>query len=316
MPQLPQRLRVGDTVALIAPSSPPPGNAIDRSIALLEKRGFKVKLGRHARKRLGYLAGADKDRASDLMAAFADRDVKGIFCLRGGYGTARLLPLLDYGVIRRNPKVFVGFSDITSLHCAFLTKADLVTFHGPMVASYLIKKGYPRFSSERLFDAVMDPSLPASICRGYTGKTVEIVRVGKATGRLVGGNLSVLCGLIGTPFEPDFRRKILYIEELEEKPYRVDRMLTHLSNAGVFDKVVGVAVGVCIGCQDPVAKRTKEYRQSLDDVLRDRLGSLHVPVVIGLPFGHGPMNATLPVGGMATLDGQKGDLIITQAAVR
>jgi muramoyltetrapeptide carboxypeptidase len=315
--QIPERLRSGDTVALIAPASAPEdARAIDRSVALLEAKGFRVKLGRNARKRLGYLAGTDRERAGDLMTAFADRHVKGIFCLRGGYGTARLLPLLDYRVIGANPKVFVGFSDITSLHCAFVEKANLLTFHGPMVASYLIKKDFPRYSSEWLFKMITEPIAPASIRRGYSGRTVKILRRGKAAGRLIGGNLSVLCALIGTPYEPEFRGRILYLEELEEKPYRVDRMLTHLAHAGVFQKVAGVAVGVCIDCEDPKASRARIFRQSLEHVLHDRLGSLNVPVVIGLPFGHGPHNATLPVGGRAVLDAEKGDLILTESAVK
>jgi muramoyltetrapeptide carboxypeptidase len=315
--QIPKRLRQGDTVALIAPASAPEDpQAIDRSIALLERKGFNVKLGRNARKRLGYLAGTDRERAGDLMAAFADRGLKGIYCLRGGYGTARLLPMLDYNVIRTNPKVFVGFSDITSLHCAFVSKANLLTFHGPMVASYLIKKDFPRYSREKLFDLITKPVAPGSIRRGYTDQTVKILRRGSAKGQLIGGNLSVLCALIGTPYEPEFRGRIIYLEELEEKPYRIDRMLTHLANAGVFEKVAGVAMGVCIDCEDPKANRAKGFRQSLEDVLRDRLGRLGVPVVVGLPFGHGPHNAALPVGGQAVLDAEKGDLILTEAAVR
>jgi muramoyltetrapeptide carboxypeptidase len=317
MPLLPERLRLGDTVGLIAPASAPvSGKLIDRSVAYLEKQGFKAKLGRHARRRLGYLAGGDRERAADLMAMFADRRVRGIFCLRGGYGTARLLPLLDYGFIRRHPKVFVGFSDITSLHCAFLKKSHLLTFHGPMVASYLITRGYPRFSTESLWRTIMEPTPAGSICRGYPGKTVQVLRRGKVSGELIGGNLVVFCALIGTEYQPSLRGKILYLEEVEEKPYRIDRMLTHLLNAGVLQQAAGVAVGVCHGCEDPEARVGGGYRQTLEDVLKDRLRLLKVPVVIGLPFGHVPHNATLPVGGRATLDGDKGDLVITGAVVR
>jgi muramoyltetrapeptide carboxypeptidase len=310
MARLPERLREGDTVA---PADP---KAIDQSVQFLEARGFKVKPGRHVRKRWGYLAGRDGERAADLMAAFADTEVRGIFCVRGGYGTARLLPLLDFGVIRRNPKVFVGFSDITSLHCAFLKRCNLVTFHGPMVASYLIKPGYPGFSSGSLFRTIMEAKPAGSIVKGYKGNTVQVLRGGKAAGELVGGNLALLTALMGTPFEPSFRGKIVYLEEVDEKPYRVDRMLTQLLNAGVLQQAAGVAVGICQGCDDPKAKGAREYRQTLDDVLRDRLGGLKVPVVTGLPFGHSPHNATLPVGGRAILDANKGDLILTSAAVR
>jgi muramoyltetrapeptide carboxypeptidase len=317
MPTRPHHLQPGDTVALIAPASAPvDAGAIDLSVAVLRDMGFKVQLGRHARKRHGFLAGQDRERAADLMRAFTDRCVRGIFCVRGGYGAARLLPLLDYETIRNHPKVFVGYSDITSLHCAFLKKSRLLSFHGPMTASNLIKQDHPKFTRESLWRTITMPEAPGSICRGYRQKTVSIIRRGKVSGELIGGNLSVLCTLIGTPYEPVFRNRILFFEEVDEKPYAVDRLLTHLLNAGVLRQVAGVAVGICHGCVDPKAGRAGEYRQTVEDVLRERLRPLKVPVVIGLPFGHSPYNATLPVGGRATLDANNGDLIIARSAVR
>jgi muramoyltetrapeptide carboxypeptidase len=317
MPTRPRHLEPGDTVALIAPASAPvDAGDIDLSVAVLRDMGFKVQLGRHVRKRHGFLAGQDRERASDLMRAFTDRRIAGIFCVRGGYGTARLLPLLNYETIRRRPKVLVGFSDTTSLHCALLKKSGLISFHGPMTASNLIKKDHPQFSRESLWRTITSSEAPGSICSGYRQKTVSIVRRGKASGELIGGNLTVLCALIGTPYEPVFCNRILFLEEVDEKPYSVDRLLTHLSNAGVLRQVAGVAVGICHGCVDPKAGRAGEYRQTVEDVLRERLRPLKVPVVIGLPFGHSPHNATLPVGGRATLDADNGDLIITRAAVR
>ena len=317
MPIRPDHLQSGDTVALIAPASAPiDAGDIDLSIARLRDMGFKVQLGRHARKRHGFLASQDRERAGDLLRAFTDRKAKGIFCVRGGYGTARLLPLLDYQAIHSHPKVLVGFSDITSLHCALLKKSGLISFHGPMTASSLIKKDFPKFSRDGLWRTLTEPAAPGSICQGYRQKTVSIIRGGKVSGELIGGNLSVLCTLIGTPYEPVFRNRILFLEEVDEKPYAIDRLLTHLLNAGILRQLAGVAVGLCHGCVDPKAGRAAEYRQTLEDVLRDRLSPLKVPVVIGLPFGHGPHNATLPVGGRATLDADKGDLIITRAAVK
>jgi muramoyltetrapeptide carboxypeptidase len=316
MPILPQRLHPGDVVGLVAPASAPPdAKDVDRAVAALEEMGFKPKLGLHARKRHGFLAGNDSERASDLMRMFADRKVNGIFCLRGGYGTARLLPLLDYQLIRNNPKVFAGFSDITSLHCAFLKKCNLLTFHGPMAASQLADKDYPAFSRNRFLAMLTKPAAGGSICKGYAKKAVEILGPGKVSGELIGGNLSVLCTLIGTPFQPSFRGRILFFEDVDEKPYRIDRMLTHLLNAGVLQQIAGVAVGVSPGCEDPKAKDTREYRQTLEDVLKERLLPLKIPVVIGLPFGHGPYHATLPVGGRATLDAANGDLLLTSPAV-
>lgn len=315
-PILPQRLHSGDAVGLIAPASAPPDpKDIDRAVAALEEMGFKPRLGLHARKRLGFLAGNDRERATDLMRMFADRKIKGILCLRGGYGTARLLPLLDYQVIRNNPKVFAGFSDITSLLCAFLTKSNLLTFHGPMAASQLAKKDYPEFSRNHFLTMLTKPVAGGGICRGSAKKTVSILRPGKVSGELIGGNLSVLCTLIGTPFQPAFRGRILFFEDVDEKPYRIDRMLTHLLNAGVLRQVAGIAVGVCQVCEDPKAKSVREYRQTLEDVLKERLLPLKIPVVTGLPFGHGPDHATLPVGGRATLDAMKGNLLLTSPAV-
>ncbi len=317
MPTIPERLRVGDTVALLAPASAPPKpEAVDRSVALLETMGFRVKLGRNARKRRGYLAGHDRERAGDLLRAFADPAVKAIFCLRGGYGTARLLPRLDYQCIRANPKILVGHSDITSLQCALLTQSRLLSFHGPMPGSDFLRQDSSDFSRDGLFSVLMEPKPAGGIRRGYSGKTIEILRRGRVSGPLIGGNLAVLCSTIGTAIQPSFHKKILFFEDVGEKPYRFDRMLTHLTNAGVLQKVVGIAVGVCQDCDEVIPKGVGEYRQTLRDVLRDRLLPLKIPVVTGLPFGHGPYNATLPVGGLATLDAEQGDLILTSPAVR
>ena len=162
----------------------------------------------------------------------------------------------------------------------------------------------------------MQPVAAGSICDGYDGKTVCVLNRGKVSGELIGGNLTLLITLIGTAYQPSFRNKILFLEDVDEKPYRFDRDLTHLLNAGLLQQVAGVAVGLCENCHDPKAKTAKEYRQTLEDVLNDRLGPLKVPVVTGLPFGHAPHNATLPVGGRATLDAERGDLVITAPAVR
>ncbi len=316
MPNHPERLTHGDLIGLIAPASAPlQANLIDRSIQALERLGFKVELGAHTRKRLGFLAGTDRERAGDLMRMFMSRKVKGIFCVRGGYGTARLLPLLDYRMIRENPKVFVGYSDITSLHCAFLTKANLVSFHGPMAASDLLRQDLPKFTVDSLLRTVTQLSAPGSIVRGYQGEPISRIRRGKVSGPLLGGNLSLLCTTIGTSFQPSFKGRILFFEDLDEAPYRFDRMLTYLLNCGLLQTVAGVAVGINKNCSDPRATK-KEFRQTLHDVLRERLSPLKVPVVVGLPFGHVPWNATLPIGTRATLDAVKGDLVVTEPAVR
>ena len=313
---LPHRLEPGATVALVAPASPPPDPAIiDDALAALAAWGFRVRPGRHLRARQGFLAGTDRQRAGDLMRAFRDPRVQAIFCLRGGYGTTRLLPLLDYSVIRAHPKILVGYSDITALHSAILQRTGLLTFHGPMLASELNREDYPAFSRASWQRALMQPVPAGSICQNGPPGSVVVIRRGRAEGLLIGGNLSLLCALLGTPWQPDFRNRILFFEDVGEAPYRLDRMLTHLHAAGVLAQVAGVAVGVCHNCRDPRATVGGEYRQSVADVLRERLYPLGVPVVMGLPFGHVPHNATLPVGGQALLDARAGDLLLTRAAV-
>lgn len=311
----PERLRSGDVIGIVAPGSPPPDPAdIDRYAFAIQKLGFQPKLAPNVRQRLGYLAGDDASRASDLMGMFADDSVKAIICVRGGYGSARLLGMLDLGFIRRHPKIFIGFSDITALHCALQMRSRLVTFHGPTLNTDITDSSPSAFSIQSLLKTVMQPSAPGSIC-GDAQKNISILKSGTATGPLVGGNLSVLSTLIGTPFQPRFKDAIFFFEDVSEPPYHFDARLTQLLNAGLLQQVAGVAVGTNKDCIDPDAAKTKEYQQSLDDVLRDRLLPLGVPVVSGLPFGHVRDNATLPMGLQATLDGVNGDLVMNESAV-
>jgi muramoyltetrapeptide carboxypeptidase len=312
----PERLCFGDTIGIIAPASAPPDHkAVDRAAEALERFGFKPKLAKNIRARLGFLAGTDRERATDLMAMFTNKNVKAIICLRGGYGAARILDRLDYDVIRRHPKILSGYSDITSLHCALARKVNLISIHAPMLNGALADPKVPEFTKQSFLRTVMEAKPAGSICEGYDGKTVSILRGGVAEGRLIGGNLSVLCASLGTPFAPSFKGKILFFEDINEKPYKLDRMLTQLLNAGIFSQIAGVAVGVNADCNDPDAKPGGEYRQSHADVVKERLASLRVPVVTGLPFGHVALNATIPVGASARLDAERGDLIITESAV-
>src|SRR5207248_6348280 len=194
MPIRPERLRPGDTIGIIAPASPPPDpKTIDRAAERLRGLGFAVNLGRHVRKRCGFLAGSDRERAGDLMQMFGNPEVKAIVCLRGGYGTARLLDLLDYNLIRANPKIFVGYSDITSLHCALLKKANLISFHGPMLNSDLTRDDLPEFTLRSFLNTLCQPLPAGNLCKNYRAKTVAVLRRGTACGPLLGGNLSLLC---------------------------------------------------------------------------------------------------------------------------
>jgi muramoyltetrapeptide carboxypeptidase len=312
----PPRLEFGDVVGIVAPASPPSDlKDLDDHVAALIKLGFQPKLAPNVRQRLGFLAGTDQQRADDLMTMFADPEVKAIFCARGGYGAGRLLHLLDYDFIRRHPKILVGFSDITSLHCALLTRARMVSFHGPTLNTSLTSDDPPTFVLRSLWKTIMTPAAAGSICDDYTQKTISILHGGVAHGRLVGGNLSVLVTTLGTPYQPPFKDNILFFEDVDEDPYSFDRMLTHLLNMGVLQQVAGVAVGLNRYTKTPEEKKLNEYEQTTPEVLAEHLKPLGIPVVTGLPFGHVHFNATLPVGVQATLDGDMGDLIINEAAV-
>jgi muramoyltetrapeptide carboxypeptidase len=316
----PRHLSLGDTLGIVAPASAPPDpQAVDRAVAVLEELGFKIKLAPNVRKHHGFLAGTDRERADDLMRMFTDRKVDAVLCVRGGYGTARLLPRLDYRVIRANAKIFVGYSDITSLHCALLTQANLISFHGPMLNSDFVHAVMPKFTQQSFLRTLGAEHGPApsisNISDGYRRRTITILRRGLAHGQLIGGNLSLLCTLIGTPWQPPFKGRILFLEDVGEQPYRFDRMLTHLLNCGLLQQVAGIAIGLNADCADPKAKSGQEYRQTLEDVLKERLLPLKIPVVAGLPFGHVPHNATLPIGVRATLDAQHGSLLLTEPAV-
>ncbi|MGC3960584.1 MAG: LD-carboxypeptidase [Verrucomicrobiota bacterium] len=312
----PPRLNPGDTLGIIAPASAPPDpKNVDRAIAVLENLGYKIKLAPNVHKRWGYLAGSDRERANDLMRMFTDKSVNAILCVRGGYGTARLLPLLDYKIIRANAKIFVGYSDITSLHCAFLTKAGLVSFHGPMLNSEFATPELTDFTVQSFLRTLASTDKQENIAAGYPDKTVKILRRGIARGQLIGGNLALLCTVIGTPWQPSFKNAILFLEDIGEAPYRWDRMFTYLANCGLLQQVAGIAIGLNADCEDPHAKTAKEYRQTLAEVLKERLLPLQIPIVAGLPFGHVPMNATLPVGIQAELDANRGALRLRETGI-
>ncbi len=312
----PPRLKQGDTIGVIAPASAPQeANMIDKGKAALEKMGYRVVLGKFCREKVGFLAGTDRQRLADLHAMFQNPRINAIFCLRGGYGTARLLRNIDFRLIRRNPKIFVGFSDITALHLAFLKKANLVSFHGPMVTANLIKKKSPPYTRNSLFRILSEPEPFGSIRAGSDVRRAITIRKGKAQGALTGGNLSIIVTSLGTPYEIVTRGKIVFIEDIDEAPYRMDRQLTHLINAGKLRDAKGIVVGKCAGC-DVKRKRGAPYTQGLEDVIRDRLYPLKIPVLMNMPFGHVDYLCTLPLGVRATLNATKGDLIIEQSAVK
>lgn len=311
----PKRLRAGDTVAIIAPSSGVSPETFDKAVQKIQSLGFKTKEGANARKINGFLAGADAERLADLHAAFADRTVDAVFCVRGGYGASRLLPKINFGLIRRNPKIFVGFSDITALHLAISQRTGLVTFHGAGAAS--INSDY---TQKHLFDVLMNPVSRYKIeTSAYNTEQEEntykmqIVRAGKSSGRLIGGNLSLLAALSGTNFGlKQLRGKILFIEDVNERPYRLDRMLTQLRQSADFRGVSGIAVGICDGCDVP---RDDINTQTAADVFKERLSDLGVPVIYGLSFGHIREQFTLPVGIRAEMNTEDASITLLERTV-
>lgn len=310
----PAALREGSTVALVAPGSPISEEKIAKSLLNLAALGFKVKEGEHWRSRLGYLAGTDAERVADLHRAFADPEVEAVWCARGGYGCGRLLPMLDYDLIRQNPKVLIGYSDITALHLAIHQRTGLVTFHGPVAAS-----DYPENTLAHLKAAIFEKKVPYTLSMPAAEEPLPgeefrpfVIAPGRAAGPLMGGNLALLSALAGTPYAPSFRGKIAFIEDIGEQPYRIDRMLTQLLQGTDLAKATGIALGVFTDCQP----RGESPSLSLPDALRDRLGALGIPVAYGYPFGHVAHQATLPYGIRAEMDTERGTLTLLEAGVR
>lgn len=311
----PPRLQPGDVVGLVEPA----GFTDDSfDLALVEETiramGLTPKAGAHLADRHGYLAGTDADRAADLNAMYADPAVKAVFAVRGGWGCARILPYLDWPTIRANPKLLIGFSDITALHLAFAARARFTTIHGPNAASSWGKMSWNGFRALVFDGATPLYSNPVGTEDRLVQRTgrVRTFHPGKARGRLLGGNLSVLCALIGTPYLPDFNGAILFIEDVSEAEYRIDRMLTQLGQAGVLGKVAGVVFGQCTGC----GGSSPSYGGfTLSQVLEQHLAPLGVPAFQGATFGHVANQISLPVGMAAEIDATAGTIRILEAAV-
>ncbi|MGX5672782.1 S66 peptidase family protein [Thermomonas fusca] len=298
-------LRKGDTVGLVSPSS-----AVNERLALqlaqeaMEALGFRVRTGAHYGGRYGHLAGTDAERAGDLNAMFGDKAVRAIVCVRGGSGAARLLPLLDYALIRRNPKVLLGYSDITALHCAIHAKTGLVTFHGPVGTGSWNRFNVDQF--ERLF--FQRELMQYQNSRDAGDELVprrnrtRTLRGGKAQGELVGGNLTVLTALAGTPYLPDFSGRILFLEDVGEAPYRIDRMFSTLKLMGALDKVAGIIFGDCSDCNpgDGYGSLT------LDQIFDDYILPLKIPAYRGAMIGHIREQFIVPVGGKVEMDADAG----------
>jgi len=283
-----QPLAAGSRVALVAPAGIVSDDDIERACDNVRSFGWEPLVGEHVRKQSGYFAGMDADRLHDINAAFENDDVDAIWCLRGGYGTLRLLASIDYPALRRRPRPVIGFSDITALHSAIHRQCGIVTFHGPTARSKIT-----RFSHESLARALVEQSDPCG-----AAPRARVLRAGRATGRLVGGNLALITALIGTPYAPDFNGAILVLEDIGEAIYRIDRMLRQLILAGALERCTAIVAG---DFRPPRGEATTDDR-TLDEVLTEAATLAGIPCVAGAPFGHIADQWTIPLGATAELD--------------
>ncbi len=288
-------LKQAATVGVIAPAYIPVKERLARGISYLENRGMRVKRGNNLMQTHGYFAGNDSQRLSDLHQMFSDPEVDLIICARGGWGGLRMVDKVDYNLLRNHPKPLVGYSDVTTLQLAIWSMTGLPSFSGPMVAVEM-GKGIETFTEthfwEQLYNQSSEYVLFLSECGGYA------LTGGKAQGTLLGGCLSMVAGLLGTPFFPDLTDAILFLEDIGEKPYKIDRYLAQLSQAGVFDKIGGLILGTFIDCEEEPG----EVSFTLTEIFKDYFGQINIPVILDFPYGHGARKVTMPIGSIAALD--------------
>ncbi len=311
----PNRLKAGDTIAVVGPAAPSyDREQVQITVESLEALGLKVQLGKHIFDRYGYLAGKDADRAADLNEAFANPNVQAIIAMHGGWGCARILPLLNYSVIQKNPKPLLGYSDITALLLGIHAETGLVTFHGPVGSATWneFSTNYLRrllFNGESLL--MENPKDKEKLLAQVKDRTTTLVK-GKAKGKLIGGNLTVLCHIIGSSYLPDFKDKILFIEDIHEDIYSVDRMLTHLKLAGILDQIAGFVFGKCTDCE---AGSGGYGSLTLWDLFDDHIVPLKKPAYTGAMIGHIKDKFTVPLGIEAEIDADLGTIQLLESAV-
>jgi muramoyltetrapeptide carboxypeptidase len=310
--QKPKKLNKNDVIGIISPaSSPDELSRIEHGVKYLESLGYRVKVGANVGKNHGYLAGTDQERVDDIHAMFRDKTIKAIFTLRGGYGAFRLLDKIDYRLVKNNPKIFVGYSEITALQMAFLEKAGLITFAGPMVAVDFHDEVSP-FTNEH-FWATITSNKKLGKLEYPENQKIPFLQKGSASGRLIGGNLAVFAALLGTPYFPNLTGKILMIEDIGELPYRVDRMLNQLRLSGTLKKVKGIILGRFVDCHEhDLNKKTL----TLGEVISDYIGNLKVPSIYTFPHGHIKDFITIPFGLKINLNATKGTVEFAEGAVK
>lgn len=305
--QKPRALRPGDLLGLIAPSGPAPETTLAGAVAGLETMGFGVKVYESCRQQYGYLAGPDEIRARDVQSAFDDPQVKGIVCLKGGYGTPRILDRLDYAAIAAHPKVFAGYSDITGLHLALSRCCGLVTFHAPMPMT--LGGGRDPFTWDNWLRALTSTEPLGTLCNP-PDEPVETLVPGRARGAVIGGNLSLVAASLGTPYEIDTRGRLLLLEDVGEEPYTLDRMLSQLRLAGKFADCAGVILGDYEDC----GPKDDKPALTLTQVFTDVVAPAGKPAIVNLQAGHCAHKVTVPLGVEAELDADAGTLTIMESA--
>lgn len=311
----PKALKKGDTIGLITPASFIKDEGLEKAIKNIKSLGFKVKLSENIRKKRGYTAGTKQERVNDLHAMFADDNVDGIWAARGGYGCTGLLPLIDFDLIKKNPKVFVGYSDITVLHLAILKKTGLVTFHGP-VASSKFSSYTRKYFVDMLTSSKIPPKVYPSTYNNNKAKEniffkSKVFRKGEAKGQLIGGNLSLISAMAGTEWGIDYADKLLFIEDIAEAPYRIDRMLIQLDQNQDLDKANGIILGVF----DDSDKPLDEFSLELEEMFDDNMGDIKVPTSYGFSFGHIRDQITLPLGINAKMNAEQRTIEFLESAV-
>ncbi len=306
----PKPLRRGDTIGLVGISGAihEPETRFDKMLETIDALGYKVIVADSCREQYGYLSGTDASRAKGLNRMFRDDRVDAVVCMRGGYGVTRMLDLVDFDVIRANPKLLLGYSDITALHTAIHEKVGMVTFHGPMPdASWVDLDDFSRESMLR----ALSSTEPLGAIANPEGLEPRCYVPGRCEGRLVGGNLSLVAALCGTPYQLNPEGKVLLLEDVGEYVYRLDSMLTQLRLAGMFEKCVGVVLGGFTNCNEEYEK----YALQLEDVIRDVIVPAGKPVLANLSIGHTPTKITVPLGVNCAVDAEAGTLTITEAAL-
>ncbi|HMV86370.1 MAG TPA: LD-carboxypeptidase [Blastocatellia bacterium] len=305
----PAALRLDDTVAIVAPASNLKSDYLARGVAELERLGFRARHRADILDKARYTAGSDARRAEELMQAFADPEIKAVWAARGGYGVMRILPLLDEALLRANPKIFIGYSDMTALHLYLYRRFGWVTFHGPMAAKDLAG-GAEHYDCDSLL-AALTQTQPIGEIKASNTEMLHQASGQVVSGRLLGGCLSLIAAMMGTPDEPDTRGAILFLEDTGTRPYALDRMLQQLRLAGKFDDVRGIVFGEMTDCVQHA-----EQGYTLQEMLAECTADLGVPVMFGLRSGHSPRgNLTLPLGVQVTLDAARGVLRVDESAV-